>query len=1115
MIYWQDELPRSSATLFATMCGSRSAALSAAGPGQPLGRSMLTPPAPCSSAGQPLRSGVRRGWVSGVLCGVLSTVLCATSPGYAAEKAAPDVSPQVLQAQKQRMAVMARAAEATVAIFGLDGGGGGSGVLVSPDGYALTNYHVSSACGDHMRCGLSDGRVYDAVIVGVDPTGDVSLIQLLGRDDFPTAPLADSDEVRVGHWCFSAGNPFVLATNLQPSISLGLVSGVGRYQYPAGTLLEYADCIQTDAAVNPGNSGGPLFNMQGEVIGINGRCSFEKRGRVNVGVGYAISANQIKKFLGMLKSGRLVDHATLGATVSTDSSGRVLVSNILNSSDAYRRGLRYGDEIVGLADREVRSTNNFKNILGTLPKDWRVPLMIRRDGNTQTLLVRLDGVHSEKQLIDLVNSESAQARKSSQPDPHKDPSQDPSQDPADELPQPPHDARQSPDEAEGHGELGESRQADAVTQPAGKLEPGQPNKALVESMLIQRPGFANYYYNQRHRDELWKQLRQQANFEGEAEAWTLSGTVAGETTPVAIDLTPERGLLHVGTRTLTAEATENISDVVSQRRETGLLVALRALQQMLLLGPQRIGDTVYLGMLPQYSGTATELAGAPLQPVLQTLWYDATVRFSFDSNTGLISLVEVFGDVGHDPVELHLDQYSPVAVSAKSVASAGAAASAADKSDESARKGPAQRLFPTRLRLQYGTEPRLLLSIDSVKLGTSVEAGAGPRGVPAAQPAAAPAQDAQSRRPRNSPHGSRKSYLVATQNAAPDTSDASDASDPSGKSAADASRASAAKLATTAVSATDANASLSSVAVATEMKVVKLYGAGGAANLQAYQSGFFISDAGHILTCWSTVLDVDTVFAVTSDGGRYEAKVLGIDPNLEIAILATGQATSHFFDLEQSFDPSAGSRVLAFSNLYGIATGSEMSSVQKGVIMARTELNARRGSFASIYQGPVLIIDAMTNNPGAAGGALTTFNGRLVGMLGKEMRDASANTWVNYAIPVSEMRESIARIISGKSIQRMAMTQQTVDRPTSLKDLGIVLIPNVLAKTPAFVDQVEPQSVAAVAGLRSDDLILFVNSQRVPSQATLLEELTTIDRADKLVLLVQRGNELQELILKP
>jgi serine protease Do len=1026
-----------------------------------------------------------------LLSATMFVVLLTSSIGLSAadQTSTSPVAPQVLAAQQQRMAVMERAAAATVAIFGLDGGGGGSGVIVSPDGYALTNYHVSSACGDHMRCGLNDGRIYDAVIVGVDATGDVSLIQLLGRDDFPTAPLADSDLVRVGEWCFAAGNPFVLATNLQPSISLGIVSGVGRYQYPAGTLLEYADCIQTDAAINPGNSGGPLFSMQGEVIGINGRCSFEKRGRVNVGVGYAISANQIKHFLGMLKSGRLVDHATLGATVSTDASGKVLVSNILSSSDAYRRGLRYGDEIIGLADREVRTTNHFKNILGTLPKDWRVPLVIRRDGKTQTLLVRLDGVHSEKQLTDLVNSEASETHGGPQPDPNKE------QDKKDELdekhshdkqleddfdPQDPHDADSSPapDDNSLEDDLGTDGPG---TEPsdAAQLEPGQPNQALVRSMLIERSGFANYYYNQRHRTELWERCHQQSDFGEAASPWTLTGSIAGESTPVSVELLPDRGELHVGSRTLTAELTDRMSDVVGQRRETGLLVALHALQQFLTLGPERIGDTIYLGTLPVYAGTSTVLADAPRQAVLQTLWYDAKVRFSFDSTTGLVSLVEVFGDTGQDPVELYVDQYAPLVVGAES-----------------------KPLLPSRIRLQYGTEPRLLLSIDSVTLGEAAKLKqVAPGAQPAALPAASPAIDQQTRR-RGRAWTPR---FVATQSPSSQEPVAT-----TNGIQANAEQPAQAKL-----TALHNTGSIHAVAVATELNTVKLYGAGGVANLDAYQSGFFISAAGHVLTSWSTVLDVDTVFAVTSDGGRYEAKVLGIDPNLEIAVLATGQATSHFFDLQQTVDPPVGSRVLAFSNLYGIATGSEMSSVQKGVIMARTELNARRGSFASVYQGPVFIIDAMTNNPGAAGGALTTFDGRLVGMLGKEMRDASSNTWLNYAIPIDLMKESIERLLSGKSIQRTAIAQRTVDRPTSLKYLGIVLVPNVLTKTPAFVDQVQPASLAAIAGLRNDDLILFINSRRVSSQAALLEELTTIDRADKVTLLVQRDNQLQEIVLAP
>ncbi|MCA9180461.1 MAG: PDZ domain-containing protein, partial [Planctomycetales bacterium] len=780
---------------------------------------------------------------------------------------------------------------------------------------------------------------------------------------------------------------------------------------------------------------------------------------------------------------------TLGATVSTDASGKVLVSNILSLSDAYRRGLRYGDEIIGLADREVRSTNHFKNILGTLPKDWRVPLVIRRDGKTRTLLVRLDGVHSEKQLIDLVNSEASEMHGGPQPDPNKE------LDKQDELdqkhgrdkqleddfePQAPHDADSHPAPADSSGEDSSGTEL----SDAAQLEPGQPNKALVESMLIERSGFANYYYNRLHRNELWERCHQQSDFAEETGPWTFTGSVAGESTPVSVVLFPDRGEMHVGSRTLTAELTDRMSDVVAQRRETGLLVALHALQQFLTLGPERIGDTIYLGTLPVYAGTSTMLADAPRQAVLQSLWYDAKVRFSFDSTTGLVSLVEVFGDAGQDPVELYVDQYAPLVAGAKS-----------------------KPLLPSRIRLQYGTEPRLLLSIESVTLGAAAKPQkVAPGAQPAALPAASPAIDQQTRR-----RGLvLKHHFVATQSISSQEPVA-----PANGSHANGIPANAEQPGTARLTTLRHTGSIHAVAVATELNTVKLYGAGGVANLDAYQSGFFISAEGHVLTSWSTVLDVDTVFAVTSDGGRYESKVLGIDPNLEIAVLATGQATSHFFDLQQAVDPPVGSRVLAFSNLYGIATGSEMSSVQKGVIMARTELNARRGSFASVYQGPVFIIDAMTNNPGAAGGALTTFDGRLVGMLGKEMRDASSNTWLNYAIPISLMKESIERLLSGKSIQRAAIARRTVDRPTSLKYLGIVLVPNVLAKTPAFVDQVQPASLAAIAGLRNDDLILFINSRRVSSQAALLEELTTIDRADKVTLLVQRDNQLQEIVLAP
>ncbi|MEM8914095.1 MAG: trypsin-like peptidase domain-containing protein, partial [Planctomycetota bacterium] len=305
----------------------------------------------------------------------------------------------VRQAEAKRVAAIAKAIPSAVSVFVPGGAGGGSAVLISEEGQALTNFHVSSPAGSYMRCGLADGNIYDAVIVGIDPVGDLALIQLLGRTDFPSARFVDSRRARVGQECFAIGNPFLLATNLQPTVTYGILSGVRRYQEPSGTLLEYGSCFQTDASINPGNSGGPLYAESGDLLGIIGRASFEKRGRVNVGVGYAISGNQAQNFLGCLRSGRIVDHATLGATVSTDDDGAARVSNIIEGSDAYRRGLRYGAEILAVNGQVVQTANDVQNALATLPARWRVPIRFRAGGVTQTSLVRLRSVHRPGELL--------------------------------------------------------------------------------------------------------------------------------------------------------------------------------------------------------------------------------------------------------------------------------------------------------------------------------------------------------------------------------------------------------------------------------------------------------------------------------------------------------------------------------------------------------------------------------------------------------------------------------------------------------------------------------------------------------------------------------------------
>ena len=169
-------------------------------------------------------------------------------------------------------------------------------------------------------------------------------------------------------------------------------------------------------------------------------------------------------------------------------------------------------------------------------------------------------------------------------------------------------------------------------------------------------------------------------------------------------------------------------------------------------------------------------------------------------------------------------------------------------------------------------------------------------------------------------------------------------------------------------------------------KVVKLVGSGGFRGLEPYQSAFLISSDGYLLTVWSYVLDSDSVTATLDNGQKYEAKLVGYDPRIEIALLKIDATDLPFFNLDAAVDLNVGSKVLAFSNLYGVATGNESASVQHGIVSVKTKLSARRGIRDSTYQDDVYILDAMTNNPGAPGGVVTDIEGRIGGLIGKELR---------------------------------------------------------------------------------------------------------------------------------
>jgi S1-C subfamily serine protease len=552
----------------------------------------------------------------------------------------PDAA--VLAAEAQRVETIKRLSRPTIAIFDSNGQGGGSGVIISTDGFALTNFHVAGPTGPAMKCGLADGRLVDAVLVGIDPGGDVALIKLipLAEDtEFPAAELGDSDSVQVGDWAYVAGNPFLLAEDFQPTITYGIISGVHRYQYPAGTLLEYADCLQTDASINPGNSGGPLFDAAGRLIGINGRGSFEKRGRVNVGVGYAISINQIKRFLGLLHSGRIVDHASLGATVSTDREGRVVVDDILEDSDAFRRGLRFGDEIVEFGGREILSVNAFKNLLGTYPGGWRVPITFRRDGQEFNRRVRLANFHRAGELEALLASE--QGPPDQPPDPRRG-----------DEPRPGEEPRMPGEPRRGDGQRRRGAPPDGRRpSPRGRGRPEIP--AAVKNTYEERAGFANYWFNRYHQQRVWNAFLARGDFADAGWTWNFRGQLANGG-DVQIQLTETGGMAVMPEARSEAEFKLSLAGVNTPPRSGGLLAALHVWQRLLIVGPRRFGDILYFGALPSPTDESVTV------DCLAATYAGVDAKFYFDKTTGDMVGVEMQTSDDQDPCEIAFSDYREI-----------------------------------------------------------------------------------------------------------------------------------------------------------------------------------------------------------------------------------------------------------------------------------------------------------------------------------------------------------------------------------------------------------------------------------------------------------------------
>jgi serine protease Do len=300
-----------------------------------------------------------------------------------------------------------------------------------------------------------------------------------------------------------------------------------------------------------------------------------------------------------------------------------------------------------------------------------------------------------------------------------------------------------------------------------------------------------------------------------------------------------------------------------------------------------------------------------------------------------------------------------------------------------------------------------------------------------------------------------------------------------------------------------------------QAKIVKIYGAGGLRQLEAYQSGVLISPEGHVLTVLSYVLDTDDLAVVLDDGHKYQPELVGTDPLRELALLKLplDGETVPYFDLKENTTAAVGERVMALSNLFGIAAGDEPVSVLQGVVTALAPLEARRGSFVAKNRELVYIVDAFANNPGAAGGALIDWQGRLLGLLGKELKSRATGTWLNYALPTASFTESVDNMLAGRATN-LEPPSQLPEESLTAELLGIRLVPNVLAMTPPYIDSVRRGSAADQAGLRPDDLIVFVAEKQITSLQALVEELSYHDQREEIAIGVLRDGGLIQVALK-
>ncbi len=348
----------------------------------------------------------RRGWLSDARADKLWTEAAGPGP-IAADtpftfgtiaKLAKSLSPAVVNIGVERGGNQKTDGHRFPFGFGLPHGHGkglGSGFVINKDGWILTNNHVVENA-TRIKVTLSNDHSYEAKVVGTDPRTDVALIKIVPKEPLTVAPLGDSDRLDIGEWVMAIGNPF----GLSHTVTAGIVSAKGRKDVaPDGRQL-YANFIQTDASINPGNSGGPLFNIRGEVVGINAAVN-----SAGQGIGFAIPINMVKTILPQLEGGH-IQRSWLGVMIQpvTEALAQslglsqprgALVAELVKQGPAAKAGIEPGDVILSFDGQPIGDSKDLPWLASNAGVGRAVPLVVWRSGKEKALQVTLGELPEE------------------------------------------------------------------------------------------------------------------------------------------------------------------------------------------------------------------------------------------------------------------------------------------------------------------------------------------------------------------------------------------------------------------------------------------------------------------------------------------------------------------------------------------------------------------------------------------------------------------------------------------------------------------------------------------------------------------------------------------------